>query len=94
MPVSPAQNEVPLALLLMHNLGRPLSREPVREAVRGHDPEIRSRMRDAHASSVRWMPALGPETGCLLVPLHGCGYRLEQLSRSGTDGPTPQRGPG
>lgn len=93
-PVTLTQKEFLLALLLMRNLGRPVSRGHICEAVWGRDLEIRSRTIDTHVSRVRRKLALSPETGYLLAPVYGYGYRLEQLSRSGTDGPTPPRSPG
>jgi DNA-binding response OmpR family regulator len=83
-----------LALLLMRNLGRPLSRGHIREAVWGRDPEIQSRTMDTHVSRVRRKLSLSPEHGYRLAPVYGYGYRLEQLSRSGTDGPPAPRGAG
>lgn len=79
--------EFQLALLFFRNLGRPLSRAYIQEAVWPHDqaepqaePEgLPSRTLDTHVSRVRNKLGLKPENGFRLAPVYSYGYRLEQL---------------
>ncbi|MFT5590447.1 MAG: DNA-binding response OmpR family regulator [Bradyrhizobium sp.] len=74
------QKEFDLALLLFRNLGRPLSRAYILEAVWSRDVEIPSRTMDTHVSRVRTKLKLRPENGFRLAPVYSYGYRLEQVS--------------
>lgn len=74
------QKEFDLALLLFRNLGRPLSRAYILEAVWLRDIEIPSRTMDTHISRVRTKLKLRPENGFRLAPVYSYGYRLEQLA--------------
>jgi len=88
------QKEFLLALLLLRNIGKPLSRGHIREVVWGRDSAIPSRTMDTHVSRVRNKLGLRPENGYLLAPVYSYGYRLEDLSRSASatpDGPTTDR---
>ena len=80
-PVELTQKEFLLAVLLLRNLGKPLSRGHIREAVWGRDNEIPSRTMDTHVSRVRSKLGLRPENDYLLAPVYSYGYRLEHLSR-------------
>lgn len=79
-PVELTQKEFQLALLLLRNLGKPLSRGHIREVVWGRDSEIPSRTMDTHVSRVRTKLGLRPERRYLLAPVYSYGYRLEHLS--------------
>ena len=79
-PVELTQKEFDLALLLFRNLGRPLSRAYILEAVWSRDVEIPSRTMDTHVSRVRTKLQLRPENGFRLAPVYSYGYRLEQVS--------------
>lgn len=68
-----------LALLFFRNLGRPLSRAYIHEAVWVRDTEVPSRTMDTHVSRVRNKLQLKPENGFRLVPVYSYGYRLEKL---------------
>lgn len=68
-----------LALLFFRNLGRPLSRAYIHEAVWMHDTALPSRTLDTHVSRVRNKLLLKPENGFRLAPVYSYGYRLERL---------------
>lgn len=78
--VEVTQKEFDLALLLFRNLGRPLSRAYILEAVWSRDVEIPSRTMDTHVSRVRSKLQLRPENGFRLATVYSYGYRLEQIS--------------
>lgn len=82
-PVDLTQKEFLLAVLLLRNLGKPLSRGHIREVVWGRDSEIPSRTMDTHVSRVRSKLGLRPERQYLLAPVYSYGYRLEHLMPSG-----------
>jgi DNA-binding response OmpR family regulator len=74
------QKEFDLAVLLFQNLGRPLSRAYILEAVWSRDIDIPSRTMDTHISRVRNKLELKPENGYRLAPVYSYGYRLEQIN--------------
>ncbi len=78
-PVTLTQKEGKLALLLFRNLGRPLSRATIHEAVWPKAAELNSRSLDTHISRVRNKLALRPENGYRLAPVYSYGYQLEGL---------------
>lgn len=78
--VEMTQKEFDLALLLFRNIGRPLSRAYILEAVWTRDIDIPSRTMDTHISRVRSKLALRPENGYRLAPVYSYGYRLEQVT--------------
>lgn len=80
VPVELTQKEFNLALLFFRNLGRPLSRAYILEAVWSRNIEIPSRTMDTHVSRVRSKLELRPENGFRLAPVYSYGYRLEQVT--------------
>jgi DNA-binding response OmpR family regulator len=80
-PIDVTQKEFDLALLFFRNLGRPLSRAYILEAVWARDVEIPSRTMDTHVSRVRSKLQLRPENGFRLAPVYSYGYRLEQITQ-------------
>src|SRR4051812_37419674 len=85
-PIDVTQKEFELALLFFRNLGRPLSRAYILEAVWSRDVEIPSRTMDTHVSRVRSKLQLRPEHGFRLAPVYSYGYRLEQMSQNNGNG--------
>ncbi len=79
IPVDLTQKEFDLALLFFRNIGRPLSRAYILEAVWARDVEVPSRTMDTHVSRVRSKLQLRPEHGFRLAPVYSYGYRLEQM---------------
>jgi DNA-binding response OmpR family regulator len=79
-PVELTQKEFDLALLFFRNIGRPLSRAYILEAVWARDIEVPSRTMDTHVSRVRSKLQLRPEYGFRLAPVYSYGYRLEQIA--------------
>jgi DNA-binding response OmpR family regulator len=77
--VEVTQKEFDLALLFFRNIGRPLSRAYILEAVWARDIEVPSRTMDTHVSRVRSKLKLRPEHGFRLAPVYSYGYRLEQM---------------
>jgi DNA-binding response OmpR family regulator len=73
------QKEFYLALLFFRNIGRPLSRAYIHEAVWVRETAVPSRTMDTHVSRVRNKLCLRPENGFRLVPVYSYGYRLEKL---------------
>jgi DNA-binding response OmpR family regulator len=78
-PVEMTQKEFHLAVLLLRNIGKPLSRSHILESVWGRDTYVPSRTMDTHISRVRSKLDLRPEHGYLLAPVYSFGYRLEKL---------------
>ncbi len=78
--VALTQKEFDLALLFFRNLGRPLSRATILEAVWPQDAEFSSRSMDTHVSRVRSKLGLRPANGFRLAPVYSYGYCLEQLA--------------
>lgn len=85
-PIDVTQKEFDLALLFFRNLGRPLSRAFILEAVWARDVQIPSRTMDTHVSRVRSKLQLRPEHGFRLAPVYSYGYRLEQISQNNGNG--------
>ena len=74
------QKEFQLAVLMLRNIGKPLSRGHIREMVWGRGSDVPSRTMDTHVSRVRSKLDLRPEHGFLLAPVYSYGYRLEHLA--------------
>jgi len=77
--ISLTQKEFELALFFFQNLGRPLSRAFIHEAIWSQDAEFSSRTLDTHISRVRKKLGLKPAAGYRLAPVYSFGYRLEVL---------------
>lgn len=68
-----------VALFLLSNVGRLLSRGHIYEAVWGRSANISSRTVDTHVSRVRVKLGLVPEHGWQVTPIYQYGYRLMHL---------------
>ncbi len=79
VPVTPKEYE--LMLLFFRNLGRPLSRAYLLEAVWAREIDVPSRSLDTHISKIRAKLELRPENGYRLMPVYSYGYRLEEVNR-------------
>lgn len=84
VPIDLTQKEFDLALLFFRNLGRPLSRVHIQEAVWGEEALLPTRTMDTHVSRIRNKLQLRPEYGFRLAPVYSYGYRLEQLGLTDT----------
>ena len=71
------QKEYELALFILRNVGRVLSRGYLLERVWGKNPEINTRTVDTHVSRLRRKLALNKENGWKLTSVYQHGYRLE-----------------
>lgn len=83
------QKEFLLALLLMRNLGTPLSRSHIMETVWGSGTYVASRTIDTHMSRVRTKLDWRAEHGYLLSPVYSFGYRLERRGNGADNSPDP-----
>jgi DNA-binding response OmpR family regulator len=77
--VTTTPKEFGLALALFRNLGRPLSRQWMMDAVWGLGRDSSGRTLDAHISQIRRRLSLRPEHGLRLSSVYGYGYRLEEV---------------
>ena len=77
--VAMTQKDYELALFLLRNIGRLLSRGYILEAVWGQSAEINTRTVDTHVSRIRGKLQLTPENGWRLSAVYQHGYRLERV---------------
>jgi len=77
-----------LAVLLLRNLGRLLSRSYISEVVWGADAVVTSRTIDTHVSRIRLKLGLVPEYGWELKAVYAHGYRLDRAQRAALLSPT------
>lgn len=77
--VAMTQKDYELALFLLRNVGRLLSRGYILESVWGQAAEINTRTVDTHVSRIRGKLQLTPENGWRLSAVYQHGYRLEQV---------------
>jgi two-component system response regulator RegX3 len=71
--------EFDLALFLLRNVGRILSRGYILESVWGRSPDLNTRTVDTHISRIRKKLDLNAEHGWRLTAIYQHGYRLEHL---------------
>ena len=78
--VAMTQKDYELALFLLRNVGRLLSRGHILEAVWGQSAEINTRTVDTHVSRIRGKLQFTPENGWRLTAVYQHGYRLERIA--------------
>ncbi|MEK7435763.1 MAG: response regulator transcription factor [Pseudomonadota bacterium] len=78
--VAMTQKDYELALFLLRNIGRLLSRGHILEAVWGQSADINTRTVDTHVSRIRGKLQLTPERGWRLSAVYQHGYRLERVA--------------
>ncbi len=77
--VPTTKREFDLALLMFHNLGRPLSRKYIFEKIWRRHPDAIGRTLETHVSQVRTRLRIKPENGFRLSSVYNFGYRLERI---------------
>ena len=78
-PLELTAKDFDLAVLMLRNVGRLLSRPHLTQTIWGHTA-LSSRTLDTHVSRIRSRLRLTPEHGWRLHAVYGFGYRLVQLS--------------
>lgn len=73
------QREFELAVILLRNVGRVLSREELLSSVWARDADVDTRTVDTHASRLRKKLGLSGESGLMLSSVYGQGYRLDTV---------------
>ncbi|NTV69995.1 MAG: response regulator transcription factor [Azonexaceae bacterium] len=73
------QREFELAVILLHNVGRVLSRDELLTSVWARDTGVDTRTVDTHASRLRKKLGLSGESGLMLSSVYGQGYRLDTV---------------
>lgn len=77
--------EIRLAVLLLTNIGRLMSRDYILETVWGISSDVVTRTVDTHISRLRQKLELYPEKGWNLKAVYQHGYRLEQVEPQDAD---------
>jgi len=73
------QREFELAVILLRNVGRVLSREELLAGVWAREVDVDTRTVDTHASRLRKKLGLAGESGLMLSSVYGQGYRLDTV---------------
>jgi DNA-binding response OmpR family regulator len=73
------QREFELAVILLRNVGRVLSREELLAGVWAREADVDTRTVDTHASRLRKKLGLAGESGMMLSSVYGQGYRLDTV---------------
>jgi len=76
------QREFELAVILLQNIGRVLSRDELLTSVWSRDAGVDTRTVDTHASRLRKKLGLAGESGLMLSSVYGQGYRLDTVQGS------------
>ncbi|WP_348945503.1 response regulator transcription factor [Chitinibacter sp. FCG-7] len=79
------EREFDLALCLLSNTGRVLTRQYLMETLWGMNSDIPTRTLDTHISTLRSKLHLRPERGFRLSAVYGHGYRLDEVGDSFSD---------
>ncbi len=75
------QREYDLALILLRNVGRVLSRDELLTSVWVREVGVDTRTVDTHASRLRKKLGLSGESGLMLSSVYGQGYRLDTVQQ-------------
>jgi DNA-binding response OmpR family regulator len=75
------QREFELAVILLRNVGRVLSRDELLTSVWARDAGVDTRTVDTHASRLRKKLGLAGESGLMLSSVYGQGYRLDTVQQ-------------
>jgi two-component system response regulator RegX3 len=78
-PLTLTQKEFDLAVVLLQNPGKLLSRDHLLNRVWGLNTDVDTRTVDTHVSRVRKKLGLDGGGGWKLMPVYGYGYRLDRL---------------
>lgn len=73
------EREFELAVILLRNVGRVLSREELLAGVWARESDVDTRTVDTHASRLRKKLGLAGESGLMLSSVYGQGYRLDTV---------------
>ena len=73
------QREFELAVVLLQNIGRVLSRDEWLASVWSRDSGVDTRTVDTHTSRLRKKLGLAGESGLMLTSVYGQGYRLDTV---------------
>lgn len=76
------QREFELAVILLQNIGRVLSRDELLTSVWARDAGVDTRTVDTHASRLRKKLGLSGESCLMLSSVYGQGYRLDTVQGS------------
>ena len=77
--VTMTQKEFDLAVYLLQNPGKLLSRDHLLDRIWGIQAEVGTRTVDTHVSRLRKKLGLDGSRGWKLVPVYGVGYRVERV---------------
>lgn len=75
------QREFELAVIMLRNIGRVLSRDELLASVWARESGVDTRTVDTHASRLRKKLGLGGESGLMLSSVYGQGYRLDTVQQ-------------
>lgn len=79
LPVKVTSKDFDVALFLLTNMGRLLSRSHLYEVIWGRTANINTRTVDTHVSRVRVKLGLVQENGWQVTPIYQYGYRLQRI---------------
>ncbi|MFT7558504.1 MAG: DNA-binding response OmpR family regulator [Flavobacteriales bacterium] len=78
--VKVTQKDFDLAVIMLSNIGKVLSREYLLRTVWGIGVDLNTRTVDVHVSRVRRSLGIHPEMGYCITTIYQHGYRLEKIS--------------
>ncbi len=81
-PVKVTQKDYDLAVFLLSNIGKILSREYLLKKVWGVDSSLNTRTVDVHMSRLRRTLNINPDMGYCIKTIYQHGYRLEAINNS------------